>query len=250
VFRVSVRDEYASPFLVKQALRKYKKIALLLENTGWGRSNHRAMTNALAENRLTPTAVEWFNWGEENMHSQLERIEAQNAQVILLVANAPEGINVMKTMARRSKKLPVISHWGITGGYFWEQAGRELAQIDLSFLQTFSFISADNPKAREVIRNYAGMYGLNHPGEIFAPVGTAHAYDLVHLLANAIRRANSFDRSAVRDALEHIESYQGLVKTYACPFTPQKHDGLDQNDFIMAKYDSNGHIVPSEKSGL
>ena len=32
VFRVSVRDEYAGTFLVDQALKKYGKVAILLEN--------------------------------------------------------------------------------------------------------------------------------------------------------------------------------------------------------------------------
>jgi C4-dicarboxylate-binding protein DctP len=246
VFRVSVRDEFAGSFLVKQALKKYRKVALLLENTGWGRSNHKAMTTALAHEKLGPAAVEWFNWGEEDMTSQLTRIENSGAEVILLVANAPEGINIIKSMAMRPKKIPIISHWGITGGYFWENVSKELGSINLRFLQTFSFICHKREKTEEIIRNYMGKYNVNSKEEITAPVGTAHAYDLVHLLAKAIKRARSLERPLIRDALEQIGSHEGLVKTYSPPFTQNRHDALDQSDFLMAKYNNQGHIIPVE----
>ena len=48
VYRVSVRDEYAGGFLVDQSLeRGFTRLGLLLERTGWGRSNFKAMTEAL-----------------------------------------------------------------------------------------------------------------------------------------------------------------------------------------------------------
>ncbi|MFH0787073.1 MAG: ABC transporter substrate-binding protein, partial [Pseudomonadota bacterium] len=244
VFRVSVRDEYAGTFLVDQALKKYRKVALLLENTGWGRSNQKAMTAALAERNLTPVAVEWFNWGEEDPAPQLERIVTAGTEVILLVANAPEGISIVKAMARRQKRLPIISHWGITGGYFWEYAHRELELVDLQFLQTFSFMNPQSEKTRRVIRKYFKTYGVQSPGEIIAPVGTAHAYDLVHLLAIAVKRAGSLDRPRIRDELERIDSYNGLVKDYSPPFTPERHEALSQSEFIMTRYNNHGHIVP------
>ena len=244
VFRVSVRDEYAGDFLVNQALKKYRKVALLLENTGWGRSNHKAMIAALAKRDLTPAAVEWFNWGEKDHTIRLESIATAGAEVILLVANAPEGIDIIRCMAKQPTRIPVISHWGITGGYFWEQVNRELNLVDLQFLQTFSFMNPQSEKTRNVSQRYFETYGEDSPGKIMAPVGTAHAYDLVHLLAIAIERAGSLDRARIREELEKIDSYHGLVKHYSPPFTRERHDALDQSDFIMARYNNQGCIVP------
>ena len=244
VFRVSVRDEYAGSFLVLQAVKKYEKVALLLENTGWGRSNQKAMTDALVKHKMIPVAVEWFNWGEKEMASHLAKIEKSGADVILLVANAPEGITVIKAMAQRQNKLPVISHWGITGGYFWENVNRELESVDLMFLQTFTFMNSKKEKTRKVLKKYFEEYNVDSPGKVISPVGTAHAYDLVHLLAIAIKKAGSTDRSAIRDALEEIKYYKGLVRDYSPPFSPERHDALDQSDFIMTSYDRNGYIVP------
>lgn len=244
VFRVSVRDEFAGPFLVKEALKQYKKIALLLVNDGWGKGNYTGITNALIKKNLKPVAVEWFNWGEKDMNPQLERIENKNAEVILLVAGAGEGITIVKNMAGRSKKIPLISHWGITGGHFWKAVNRELEQVSLKFLQSFSFMNATEKKQQDLIQKYFKTYNVDHPGKIFAPVGTAHAYDLVHLLAIAIKKANSVDRSAIRAALEQIKEYQGVVKHYTPPFSPSRHDALDQSSFFLAEYNQQGYIIP------
>ncbi len=244
VFRLSVRDELAGPFLVDNALQGYGQVALLLENTGWGRSNHKAMSNALAAKGKTPVAVEWFNWGEQDMTPQLTRIERAGAEVILLVANAPEGVGVIKSLARRPDPLPVISHWGITGGYFWEQAGPELARISLCFLQTFSFLDAQSDKARALTQKYLRDYTVESAANIVAPVGTAHAYDLIHLLAMAVEQAGSIEAPRVREALENLGDYDGLVKRYRPAFTAERHEALDADSFILAQYNGLGHIVP------
>jgi branched-chain amino acid transport system substrate-binding protein len=50
----------------------------------------------------------------------------------------------------------------------------------------------------------------------------------------------------VRSALENLKAtYQGLIKTYTLPFTPENHDALGPNDYIMVRYDGD-KIVPVE----
>lgn len=244
VFRASVRDEDAGPFLVSEAFKKYRRMALLLENTAWGRSNYESMTDALKKRDLVPVAVEWFNWGQKDMAQEVMRIEKSGAQVILLVANAPEGASIIKALAKRSIKVPVVSHWGVTGGYFWEEVHRELSDMDFKFLQSFSFLRAGNEATRSFARAYCETYSVPTPEQIPAPVGTAHAYDLMHLLAKAIKLAGTLDRSAIRDTMERLGAHQGLVKNYDPPFTSENHDAFDRNVLFLATYDSNGYIVP------
>ena len=249
VFRVSVRDEFAGGFLVDNAIaRGSSRLGLLLERTGWGRSNEKAVTAALAEKGLAPAGVEWFNWGITDMGEHIERLHAAGANGIILVGNPPEGLVTIKSMAARpeDKRLPIISHWGITGGTFPEMAGDLLGQVDLSFLQTFSFIAPPFPvRANRVFERYRQMFpGVKTVDDVPAPPGTAHAYDLVHLLALAVKQANSLDRATVRDALEHLDSYEGLMRDYAPPFTAKRHDALNADDFNMARYGDGGVIVP------
>ena len=251
VFRVSVRDEYAGGFLVEEALnRGYTKIALALENTGWGRSNERAMKSALARKGMEPAALSWFHWGTGNMKNALADLDHAKPDVILLVANAPEGLAIVTEMASRPKnqRVPIISHWGITGGDFHNQAKNALDKVDLSILQTFSFLAPPFPdRAQKVIQTYTTLYPeTKNAYDIFAPVGTAHAYDLIHLLAMAIRKADTTDRPAIRSALENLDEYKGLVRNYSPAFSKTKHDALDVSDFRLSQFDQNGVIVPFE----
>ena len=244
VFRVSVRDEYAGPFLIEKALEKYKNIALLLVNDSWGKGNEKSMTQALILKNLIPVSVQWFNWGEKDMRNQLNNIENAGADVIIMVAGAAEGALIIKSMAARAKKLPVISHWGITGGHFWKTVNRELENVHLSFLQSFSFFNAKTEKSKYLIQQYFKTYGVDQIRQIFAPVGTAHAYDLVHMLAMAIKKAGTIDSQSVRDAMEQLNDYQGVVKHYNPPFTPERHDALDDSSYMLCKFTENGCIIP------
>ena len=53
--------------------------------------------------------------GEEDISRVLAIIEAKGAEVIILVANAPEGATLFNNMALMKSTIPVISHWRITG---------------------------------------------------------------------------------------------------------------------------------------
>lgn len=113
-------------------------------------------------------------------------------------------------------------------------------------LQTYSFIQPRFPdRATPVIDAYARRYPpAGRAEDIFSPPGTAHAYDLVHILALAIEKAGSTNRQRVRDSLETLESYDGLVRNYNPPFTPTRHDALDETDFILTSYTDDGVLMP------
>jgi tripartite ATP-independent transporter DctP family solute receptor len=243
VFRLSATDTTMCPFLITQALKKSDKIALLIMNNEAGRQSEKVMTTFLKSIKINPTAVEWFNLGDVDMTAQLDNIREKHSGVIVLVANSPEGISIIKNMARLSMKTPIISHWAITGGSL-KDVRDELKNFDLSFIQTFSFLNPGNRKADNLIKKYSTAYNIKTPEEIFDPVGTAQAYDLVYLLVEAIRDAGTIDSQAVQRALEKIKDYDGVVKTLSPPFTSTRHDALDESCYMMAVYNKNGAIIP------
>lgn len=247
IFRLSVRDEYAGGFLVNSAIsRGYKKIALLLETTAWGRSNEKSMTAALVAHNLAPSMKQWFSWKVDKVKiaKKLELIYQSGAEAIMLVANAPEGATIVQAMAERSvkKRIPIISHWGITGGNFPNRVGPPLHMVDLTFLQTYSFLSSqENPIGQRVLNMGMHLFPeeIRSREDFFSPVGTAHAYDLIHILALAIQKVQTTNRGNVRNALENLKEYKGLIRSYSPPFKPgqgSSHDALDTSDYQMSKF--------------
>ncbi|MDH5187470.1 MAG: ABC transporter substrate-binding protein [Rhodospirillaceae bacterium] len=252
VFRVSVRDQFAGRFLTKMAANNnYKKLGLLLEQTGWGRSNEKAISEAAKQIGVEIAGVEWISWGAKSAEAQINSLAKKGADVIMLVANANEGAVVLEGVAEITKadRLPIISHWGITGGRFTQLVGDNLNKVNLSFLQTYSFISPARPaREKDFFARYKKLFPkTTKEDQILSPVGTAHAYDLVHLLSNAIKNAESLEIAKIRSALENIKQYDGLVKIYNPPFTNERHDALDESDFTLAKFLSDGSIVPIAK---
>jgi branched-chain amino acid transport system substrate-binding protein len=139
---------------------------------------------------------------------------------------------------------PVVSHWGISGGRFPELAGPTAG--DAHFIQTYSFFGKQGPVGERVLAALMKKYPqIKGPQDVFAPVGTANAYDAMHILALGIAQAGSTDGDAVRAALEDLKTpYEGLIKTYKQPFTAENHDALGSDDYIMVHYEGD-KIVPA-----
>lgn len=247
-FRLSLKDAWAGPAFVRFAKQRYKanRLGVLLPNTAWGRSNQAAIEKAAASMGVSLVGRRWYNWGDTSLAAQYAELRKAGAQAIILVANEAEGAILVREVAAlpKEQRLPIISHWGVTGGDFARMAGEALQQVDFSVIQTFSFVGRDTPAARRVLTALRNNYGATEADRVKSPVGVAHAYDLTHLLARAINKAGSTDRRKIRDALEQIGSYDGLVRRYSKPFTAGRHDALSAENVFFARYTADDRLIP------
>jgi branched-chain amino acid transport system substrate-binding protein len=249
VYRLSLRDSLAMPKLLETARQRgLGKVGLLLTNTSWGRSNLAAaekFATARKDVRIVQTA--WYNWRDQTLVAKYKTLRSAGAEAIVLVANDDEAAVLVREVAAlpKAERMPILSHWGVTGGEFTRQAGPALNQVDFSVIQTFSFFNADPKQLRQFMTSLAAVSPIRRIEDIHGPVGVAHAYDLMHILAKAINRAGSSDRKAVRDALEKVREHRGLIKTYAPPFTPGRHEALSARDLLIARYRADGVLVPT-----
>src|SRR5256714_11087137 len=222
VFRVSAVDALVDVKLLDYAAKKFgaKKAGLMLINNPWGQSNEQGLVAAAKDNKAIEIAgIEKFENADVDMVPQLTRLKEKGADSIILVVNAPPGAQMMKSRERMGWKAPVISHWGISGGRFPELAGPTAGEAH--FVQTYSFFGKQNPVGERVLAALMKKYpAIKGPGDVLAPVGTAHAYDAVHLLAMAIEQAGSTHPDAIRTPLEDLKgSHQRLIKSYSKPLT-------------------------------
>ena len=96
---------------------------------------------------------------------------------------------------------------------------------------------------RRFYRTAEKKFNIQGPEDIPSPVGTAHAYDLIHILAAAIDKAGTTARPAIRDALEQVRNYDGLIKFYDRPFTEDRHEALRREDLFMGYFRRDGAIL-------
>src|SRR6202167_3285951 len=245
-FRVSAVDALVDVKLLKFAHQKFgaKKAGLILINNPWGQGNEKGLQAASkADPSVEIAGVEKFENNDVDMVPQLTRLKEAGADSIILVVNTPPGAQVMKSRERMGWMVPVVSHWGISGGRFPELAGPTAGDAD--FVQTYSFFGKLSPVGQRVFAALQKKYPqIKGPEDVFAPVGTANAYDAMHLVALAIAQAGSTDADAIRTALENLKTpYEGLIKTYKPPFTRDNHDALGPDDYVMVHYEGD-KIVP------
>lgn len=249
VFRLSLRDTWAMQVMLQRAAQRgAQRIALLLPNSEWGRSNLRAAQRFAAGGgkRSKALAFEWYHWGDRSLLPQYNKLLASGAQVLILVANEQEGVVLINELATLpvNQRLPVLAHWGLTAGRFFESTEAALQQIDVSVVQTFTFIDNPNPIAQRVLAGLQQVTGNSEARKVVSPVGVAHAYDIVHLLARAIALAGNTDRTAIRNALERLAPYRGVTRKFERPFTPQRHDALSVENVFMARFAADGAVEP------
>ncbi len=250
VFRLSLRDGLAMPKLLQSAQQRgFDKVGLLLVNNSWGRSNLAAAEKyMLGVKNQKIVDIVWFNSRDTTLIKQYKKLTDAGAKAVLLAANEEGAALVLEVAALPpSQRVPIISHWGITGGEFFKNAGAALQEVDLSVIQTFSFFSADKQMLARFMKTLEQTGGIKRIEDILVPVGVAHAYDLMHILAKAINLARSTERSAIRDALEKVSEHRGLIKLYKPPFTPTRHEALGPAELLMARYNREGVLVPAQK---
>jgi branched-chain amino acid transport system substrate-binding protein len=246
VFRVSAVDELVDIALVDRAVTVHgsKNPGMILINNPWGESNEKGLMAALEAKGMPHAGVEKIEASDIDVVPQLTRLKDAGADTLFMVANVGPSAQVMKSLDRMGWDVPVVSHWGPAGGRFSELGGPRAADVEM--IQTFTFSGNSSPKAAAAMTALMKMFPeVTGPADVTPAVGIANAYDAMHLTALAIANAGSLSGPAIREGYYAITSYEGLIKTYETPFTPDKHDALGPEDYVFTRF-VDGEIIPIE----
>ena len=249
-FRVSLKDDWGVEAMINRLSTRYKvrQACAILPNTAWGRSAEKVIQEKSGRRNAQFAVVRWYNWGDPSLKEHYKACLDSRTQGLLFVGNEKEGALLVKEMAAQapSMRMPVVAHWGAVGGTLHELANQELPMVNIDFIQTFTFINNKRPRAVYLADWILKTNGLNSTHEIPSPVGAAHAYDTVHLLAKAIDKAKSTSPPKIRDALENLPAFHGAVRHYPQPFTAQRHDALDKSQVLFVKLTPSGQLIPQD----
>lgn len=251
VFCLAMTNLAATEFLARYGINivGVHHPSILAETTVWGDSVTQQLVDSLTSLGVPPVEVARFDPGDRFMTEKLEALQAADADSIFLIGGTLESTSVMRGRATMNWSVPVLSHWGTSNRAFLEQTGIQNTG-QLYVLQTVSFTGARSPALERLLKRYHAKFTTTRLGEISEPMGVAHGYDSVYLLAQAINQSQSTDGQALKNALEHLnDPYIGIVKSYERPFSPENHIALKPEDYMMAIW-QNGRLMPAPRPRL
>ena len=152
-----------------------------------------------------------------NAESLVVDVKQDSPEVIFIPGHGESGF-----LARECQKekpfIPVLGGdgWGV--GTFYRVGG---SYIKLGYYCTHWAPEVEFPASRDFILEYDGKFKLNG--------AFVMGYDATMLLADAIRRAGSTDREAIRLALETTKDYPGVTG----PISFDKNGDPSKNAVIM-----------------
>ncbi|MCA0756229.1 ABC transporter substrate-binding protein [Paenibacillus sp. N4] len=242
----NITAQYALKFIKEHF--NTTKIAILHENGGYGKGAAAAMTKVLEAEGLKPTAVETFdNAKDKDMTAQVNRAKESGAEVVYLFGQGAANGYVLQAMDKLGWKVPVVGENG-TANKGIQEVGKELAD-GVYAIQTANFnVDQTREPAKKFLDDFTKKFG--HIPTTFA--SAAQGYDGAMLLFQAIEKAGltgdlAKDREAIRTTLEtNLGSYNGVIKEWEQAFTPENHDAVDVNSYLMCVW-KDGKLVVSDK---
>lgn len=147
-----------------------------------------------------------FMMGDTDFSAQIARLASMDPQpdaVFISAIPSEAGLSV-KQIREQGITMPIVSGDGFDTELVSTVPGPELAN-DVYF-STHTYRADDRPEVTKFIEDYKGEYGIE-PENAFAPLG----YDAIMLVANAIRRADSAEPAAIKDALAETRGFKGVT---------------------------------------
>lgn len=236
IFRVSMVDREQLALLAAYAVKasKDKKIGIIADTTGYGQAATKDLGEILALHGLTAVGVEKFGPKDTDMTSQLAKLKAAGADMIVTGSLADATAQVLKSMEKMDYYPGLMSTWGSINTPLINIAGQKLAEKTVFAASTTEDAS---DKAKALHKRLVGKYP-NMP----AFVSAAQGYDAVMLIAAAIKKAGTTDGDKVAAAMEDLNGVAGIIKTYDKPFTKAHHEALGVADFHLAQW-KDGRVV-------
>ena len=222
VFRIAPLSSWASSTIWKHALElPVKKVAILTENTDYGIPAAEETTKGLNSGGVEVVTFS-VDIGTQDYAGIVERIKAENPDMIIVLATGEAGYNFTQQAADAGiGPQDVIFHAGqvsLESKAYWEN----VPDGNYAFVQRIGVPeNLFNDKAKAFAKVYKERTGKDAV-ESYA----MEAYDSIAILAQAINEAGSTDSDKIVEALENI-SHDGTLGRIYFPYGTKKDPSAD-----------------------
>lgn len=240
VFKTPQTDRMAAERILNDMKeRGLTKVGLISGTGGFG-SSGREQTLAVAKEigGIEIVADETYGGSDTDMTAQLTNIRGtEGVQTILNFGFGQGPAIVTRNYAQLGIELPFYQSHGVASDGFLELAGSsaEGLRLPASPLLVPDSLPESDPQ-KPVVEAYKSEYEARWNSKV-STFG-AYAYDGLMLAVEAIEKAGSTDKEAVRDALESIQDHVGVTGTFN--MSVDDHNGLQAESFRILEVQDGG----------
>ena len=226
VFRIAPLSSEVANFQSKFAttVPGVKKVAMIVENTDFGRPNAEASVKVL-ENAGIKSVMFTVDIGTQDFAGIVQRMKAQNPDMIFVILTGEASYNFVQQAADAGigpQNLPMLcDQVALESKAYWTN----VPDGNFGFMMRVGLPpQLYNDVAKSFVESYKKRTGKKVP-ESYA----FEAYDSIRILAQAIREAGSTDADAIISALENIK-YEGALGTITFPYgrsNPPEKSNMD-----------------------
>lgn len=226
IFRDSIAQAAVVPQTVAAVKAKYgaKKAVLLFESTNeYSKSESEVMKEALKANGIELLATESYSHGDTDFRTQLSKLKLRKPDILVISALAGEAVPILQQIQEIGFKAPVVGGNGFNSPTVVATA-KEAAEgviVGASW-----FIESPVAKSQAFVAAYKKKY--NASPDQFA----AQAYAAGYLLADAVKKAGTDNRKAVRDALASLKDVDTVLGKFSFS---EKRDPLHPTVSLIVK---------------
>jgi branched-chain amino acid transport system substrate-binding protein len=205
IWRICMTDAFQGAGLAQYTVNDLKltKVAILLDDSDYGRGLADAYEAAIGEAGGEVVAREQYTAGDTDFRAQLTTIRQANPEMIFLSGYYPEGSKV----AQQARELGITAEMLGSDGYASDELiGLGGQAVEGMLVSTFFDYSNQDPAVQQFVQAFKAANNDANP-DWFA----ASSYDVIKLVAEAATRAGSNDREAINAALAELGTYQGIT---------------------------------------
>lgn len=210
IFRVCFEDSYqglAAGTFASQELEFSKAIIVTDQALDYSLALADSFTETFTENGGEIIETQSYQSGDTDFTALLTSLVGKDFDLIYIPGYYTETGLIIKQAREMGITQAIMGGDGYHSDTLVELAGASNAN-DIYFTTHFSE-QADNPKVQEFLTAFQEKYGRS--ADTFSALG----YDAIALLVDAIERAGSTDREAIRQALEDTKEFEGVTGTFS-----------------------------------
>jgi branched-chain amino acid transport system substrate-binding protein len=235
VFKTPQKDSQAATWIFKtMKAQGIGKIAVLSDNSGFGKAGKDQLEKLAPEQGLTVVASEVYDKAATDLTDILTKVKASGAEAVVNWSIVPAQSILAKNMRQMGMTVPLFQSHGFGNIKYVEAAGKAAEGIlfPCGRLLVVDALPETHPQ-KAVLAAYKKDYEAAYKEDVSTFGG--HGYDAVLFVVEGVKKAGTDDRAKVRDAIESLTNLPGTAGVFNLSATDHNGLGLEAFEMLTVK---------------